>query len=168
MTRAGAKRTRSADSHAACDALTAAGQFVFITGRDRRLAASICRRPRFTVVERTIAQNTQACSLCGGVPERPKGSDCKSDGSAFGGSNPPPSTRYDDSWTGRIRGPVGPNLRPRVRVQCGCSSMVEPQPSKLMTWVRFPSPAPLMATVVCRARAVAACAPHLIGRARSR
>ena len=28
----------------------------------------------------------------GGVPERPKGSDCKSDGSTFGGSNPPPST----------------------------------------------------------------------------
>jgi hypothetical protein len=30
----------------------------------------------------------------GGVPEWPKGSDCKSDGSAFGGSNPPPSTIY--------------------------------------------------------------------------
>ena len=28
----------------------------------------------------------------GGVPERPKGSDCKSDGSAFEGSNPSPST----------------------------------------------------------------------------
>ena len=26
--------------------------------------------------------------------------------------------------------------------QGGCSSMVEPQPSKLMMWVRFPSPAP--------------------------
>ncbi len=26
--------------------------------------------------------------------------------------------------------------------RCGCSSMVEPQPSKLVTWVRFPSPAP--------------------------
>ena len=26
---------------------------------------------------------------------------------------------------------------------CGCSSMVEHQPSKLVTWVRFPSPAPL-------------------------
>jgi hypothetical protein len=26
----------------------------------------------------------------------------------------------------------------------GCSSMVEPQPSKLMVWVRFPSPAPFM------------------------
>ncbi len=25
---------------------------------------------------------------------------------------------------------------------CGCSSMVEPQLPKLMTWVRFPSPAP--------------------------
>jgi hypothetical protein len=28
----------------------------------------------------------------GGVPERSKGADCKSAGSAFGGSNPPPST----------------------------------------------------------------------------
>ena len=27
--------------------------------------------------------------------------------------------------------------------ECGCSSMVELQPSKLITWVRFPSPAPL-------------------------
>ena len=26
---------------------------------------------------------------------------------------------------------------------CGCSSMVELQPSKLVTWVRFPSPAPI-------------------------
>ena len=29
----------------------------------------------------------------GGVPERPKGTDCKSVGDAFGGSNPPPSTK---------------------------------------------------------------------------
>jgi hypothetical protein len=28
----------------------------------------------------------------GGVPEWPKGTDCKSVGEAFGGSNPPPST----------------------------------------------------------------------------
>ena len=28
------------------------------------------------------------------------------------------------------------------RSTCGCSSMVELQPSKLVTWVRFPSPAP--------------------------
>ena len=35
----------------------------------------------------------------------------------------------------------------RLRVTiliCGCSSMVELQPSKLTTWVRFPSPAPLI------------------------
>ena len=30
----------------------------------------------------------------GGVPEWPKGADCKSAGSAYGGSNPPPSTIY--------------------------------------------------------------------------
>ena len=30
-----------------------------------------------------------------------------------------------------------------VRQLCGCSSMVEPQPSKLVVWVRFPSPAPI-------------------------
>ncbi len=30
----------------------------------------------------------------GGVPERSKGSDCKSDGSAFEGSNPSPSTIF--------------------------------------------------------------------------
>ena len=27
---------------------------------------------------------------------------------------------------------------------CGCSLMAKPQPSKLMLWVRFPSPAPLL------------------------
>ena len=32
----------------------------------------------------------------------------------------------------------------QVHINCGCSSMVEPQPSKLMMWVRFPSPAPGM------------------------
>ena len=30
----------------------------------------------------------------------------------------------------------------RVTTDCRCSSMVELQPSKLTTWVRFPSPAP--------------------------
>ena len=29
-----------------------------------------------------------------------------------------------------------------IRISRGCSSMVERQPSKLVTWVRFPSPAP--------------------------
>ena len=28
-----------------------------------------------------------------------------------------------------------------IFITCGCSSMVEHQPSKLDTWVRFPSPA---------------------------
>ena len=34
---------------------------------------------------------------------------------------------------------AGPS--PVYRSICGCSSMVELQPSKLVTWVRFPSPA---------------------------
>ncbi len=54
---------------------------------------------------------------------------------AFVGSNPTPSTTRDaETRTVWARGR-------RVRIG-GCSSMVEPQPSKLMTWVRFPLPAP--------------------------
>ena len=33
-------------------------------------------------------------SACGGIPEWPKGTDCKSVSSAFDGSNPSPSTIY--------------------------------------------------------------------------
>ncbi|KPZ02546.1 hypothetical protein ALO85_200106 [Pseudomonas syringae pv. aptata] len=61
----------------------------------------------------------------GGVPERPKGSDCKSDVYDFEGSNPSPSTRFSASCK-----------------LCGYSLVVEPQPSKLMMRVRFPLPAP--------------------------
>ena len=35
---------------------------------------------------------------------------------------------------------------------CGCSSMVEHQPSKLDTWVRFPSPAPIARSVLSSCR----------------
>ena len=43
---------------------------------------------------------------------------------------------------------AGPS--PVYRSICGCSSMVELQPSKLVTWVRFPSPA-LLKHGICRA-----------------
>ena len=46
---------------------------------------ALTRRPGAPILRRSF----------GGVPERSKGSDCKSDGSAFGGSNPPPSTKRD-------------------------------------------------------------------------
>jgi hypothetical protein len=65
----------------------------------------------------------------GGVPEWLKGADCKSAGYAFEGSNPSPSTTKIHKNAGSL-------------VFCGCSSMVELQPSKLIAWVRFPSPAP--------------------------
>ena len=73
----------------------------------------------------------------GGVPEWPKGADCKSAGSAFVGSNPTPSTKLIPDGAGK-----GVKAESRFD-QGGCSSMVEPQPSKLMMWVRSPSPAPV-------------------------
>ena len=120
----------------------------------------------------------QGCT--GGFPERSKGSDCKSDGIAFAGSNPAPpieshaqvcaehllkqtggghnlprensdrayratSKRLEtgekskrNQWSIRFVDHVRFNVRFYL---CGCSSMVEPQPSKLKTRVRFPSPA---------------------------
>ena len=102
----------------------------------------------------------------GEIPERPKGSDCKSDGTAFAGSNPALPTmlparrqrfRNDLSTLTCLEcmprtclgpAPAAPR-RARVcasrhasRLTSGRSSMVERQPSKLHTWVRFPSPAP--------------------------
>ncbi len=50
----------------------------------------------------------------GGVPERPKGADCKSAGSAFGGSNPPPSTKTLDFMFKNIR--LGEGLRGGCRI----------------------------------------------------
>jgi hypothetical protein len=72
----------------------------------------------------------------GGIPEWPKGSDCKSDGSAFTGSNPVSPT------TSKRKISKLTCKRERDQRSRGCSSMVERQPSKLNAWVRFPSPAP--------------------------
>ena len=45
--------------------------------------------------------------------------------------------------------PTAVNNNITVSATCGCSSMVEHQPSKLDTWVRFPSPASLLQTEEC-------------------
>lgn len=52
---------------------------------------------------------------------------------AFEGSNPSPSTISYSQTVSKF----GCGKKKR-----GCSSMVELQPSKLIAWVRFPSPAP--------------------------
>ena len=47
--------------------------------------------------------NNNTCLIikyCRGVPERPKGADCKSVSTAFDGSNPSPSTRICGSGSG--------------------------------------------------------------------
>jgi hypothetical protein len=101
----------------------------------------------------------------GGVSRAAKGADCKSAGNAFVGSSPtsPTSLRPRAGRRPSRRSPVGvkPGWGPRARARQvrgarsakgrrsvgpgGCSSMVEQQPSKLMTRVRFPSPAPAFA-----------------------
>ncbi len=83
----------------------------------------------------------------GGVPERPKGSDCKSDVYDFEGSNPSPSTRFSESC--RLR---------------GYSLVVEPQPSKLMMRVRFPLPAPSLQVLQKSFALVAQLVEHTLGK----
>ena len=58
-------------------------------------------------------------------------------------------------WDQEVAGsnPVTPTLQ--VHMICGCSSMVEHQPSKLDTWVRFPSPALLVIEQAVRVRSSA-------------
>ena len=83
----------------------------------------------------------------GGVPERPKGSDCKSDVYDFEGSNPSPSTIFSESC----------KLR-------GYSLVVEPQPSKLMMRVRFPLPAPSLQVLQRCYALVAQLVEHTLGK----
>jgi hypothetical protein len=112
-------------------------------------SARACARPRSSIATRFVdtpeGRGQNSASLLGGVPERSKGSDCKSDGSAFVGSNPTPSTTSSkSSWT-RGSDPSGRSAIVASTVRAlrgGYSSVAEPQPSKLMARVRFPLPAP--------------------------
>ena len=52
------------------------------------------------LVGRLGVHSTQGAKKFGGVPERSKGSDCKSDGYAFEGSNPSPTTIFGEQFIG--------------------------------------------------------------------
>src|ERR1043166_7656456 len=80
----------------------------------------------------------------GGVPERLKGADCKSVGLAptlVRIQPPPPAFRAPGVESRRVKRYAGEVIL-KDRLEGGGSSMVEQKPSKLMTRVRFPSPAP--------------------------
>ena len=88
----------------------------------------------------------------GGIPERSKGPDCKSGGSAFAGSNPAPSTPPAEDFPPEIaiNKMICQTTPTKTSFELlrqppfgGCSSMVERKPSKLDVRVRFPSPAPI-------------------------
>src|SRR5512138_357901 len=87
-----------------------------IFGRPPEMA----REPKSLLTLNRQAKRIAGSYVRGGVPKRPTGADCKSAGLCL---------RRFESYP--------------LHHLCGCSSMVEPQPSKLMVWVRFPSPAPL-------------------------
>jgi hypothetical protein len=119
-------------------------------------ASSIGRRARPHRVDKTgtksyhprsaaaFSTGSAACAR-GGVAEWLKAADCKSvDGSLRRFESYPLHQRPTDLERGRRRDRAsdGTGKDWVQRVECGCSSMVELQPSKLATWVRFPSPAP--------------------------
>ena len=98
-------------------------------------------------VDKVMGRGQNSAPLLGGVPERSKGSDCKSDGLAFEGSNPSPSTTYLAAYRSRAR-----RCRRVEAMHGGYSSVAEPQPSKLMARVRFPLPAPTSGRVTAGCR----------------
>ncbi len=115
------------------------------------VSACIYRDNTPYVVDIGGGRGQNRASLLGGVPERSKGSDCKSDGLAFVGSNPTPSTRQSESNLRTKMQLVVDRRKQRALVVTllrwnelcgGYGSMVEPQPSKLKVRVRFPLPAP--------------------------
>ena len=61
------------------------------------VSACIYRDNAAPVVDMRRGGGQNRAFLLGGVPERSKGSDCKSDGTAFEGSNPSPSTRQSEA-----------------------------------------------------------------------
>ena len=115
---------------------------------DNNVSACIYRDNGPHVVDMRWGGGQNRASLLGGVPERSKGSDCKSDGTAFEGSNPSPSTRQSESSSERDENrptqtaDVGWRVLELRELCGGYGSMVEPQPSKLKVRVRFPLPAP--------------------------
>ena len=87
-----------------CNQQVAGSSPIASSGRDDK---TVARRPR-SVVRRQL----------GGVPERSKGTDCKSVATGFEGSNPSPST---------LETMVGANNE-----SAGVAQLVELQPSKLV------------------------------------
>ena len=108
------------------------------------------------------SEKTIAGLIRGGVPKRPTGADCKSAGYCLRRfeSYPLHQNCMQRLVARLLWQPTNLRVTRRVK-ECGCSSMVEPQPSKLMTWVRFPSPAPVGSVTSAH---VAQSVEHVLGK----
>ena len=89
---------------------------------------------RFGAID-TAQGRVENTHLAGGVPEWPKGTDCKSVGTAFGGSNPPPSTIiFFDQGEMNFRPGFEKENRvawlsePGLQVEASCSTRLESTP----------------------------------------
>jgi hypothetical protein len=75
----------------------------FYSNQNRRqcyLRARVAQLVEQLICNQRVAGSTPVSGsilFSGGVPERSKGTDCKSVGKAFGGSNPPPTTNLKAS-----------------------------------------------------------------------
>jgi hypothetical protein len=129
-------------------------------GNPSRVPASIVmanRRWRSSMVEQLICNQQVAGSSPiassaardshGGIPERSKGTDCKSVATGFEGSNPSPSTN-----TGKLN---PHRMNPLRRMHAGVAQLVELQPSKLVVAGSRP---------VSRSAHVAQLAEHVLGK----
>jgi hypothetical protein len=71
--------------------LISTGKLVYNTGLSK---AGVAQQAEQLICNQQVAGSSPITSSGGEVPERPKGADCKSVVSDFGGSNPPLSTIY--------------------------------------------------------------------------
>jgi hypothetical protein len=101
------------------------------------LASSACASPNSVLFSYSCSLRCKFISSFGGLPEWPKGADCKSAGYAFDGSNPSPSTPRTAPFVVPTPGikPVFVKILPKrgilIRTTAGVAQLVERQPSKL-------------------------------------
>src|SRR5450432_530050 len=125
-------------------------------GNPPRVLTIANRRWRSSMVEQLICNQQVAGSSPiassaardshGGIPERSKGTDCKSVATGFEGSNPSPSTSTTSER---------PTMNPLHRTHAGVAQLVELQPSKLVVAGSRP---------VSRSAHVAQLAEHVLGK----
>ena len=75
--------------------------------------------------QQVVGSTPIASSIYGGIPEWPKGADCKSVSTAFDGSNPSPSTNVRKWLRGRASPCQGEGREFESRLPLQCADVVQ-------------------------------------------